>query len=311
MITICITSCKKDNTNPTSTYSDEMILHSNKVLSLIKQFDEKMSSTLKSGEIIELDSAIWNTEALQNYTYAFPDSSTKAFIVFNSNYTLAVDANGMVWLSDVQVLNNQMEVDYQSNLNSLQSEVKLMHFCDVVLDSVEGNTAYISSISGFGTNPLPNIYWSFSDDDDWIWGTLGENLGNPPAGKCDGTHVGVSDGSNELEWRLNNPLTSPQPSGFTDLVTLQATYALFPGPNGEIRIYVDVLANPYNCLYNEDLEYYLYEADDIIYTYQPTGLRPTGKSFVSIEIIDDLELGLSNYIHRYEVTYGAPYTNPE
>ena len=315
MITICITSCKKENIHPTSTYSDEMILHSNKIVSLIKQFDEKMSSTLKSDEKIELDSAIWNTEALQNYTYAFPDSSTKDFIVFNSNYTLAVDANGMVWLSDVQALNNQMEVDYQSNLNSLQSEVKLMHFCDVVLDSVEGNTAYISSISGFGANLLLNTYWSFGDDDDWIWGTLGENQGNPPAGKCDGTLQGVSDGSNELEWRLNNPLTSSQPSGYTDLVTLEAVPYDFPDGVGGYRIYIDFTASINNCLYNEDLEYYLYEADDIIHSYQPipNGLRPPGKSFVSIEIADTWFSSQGNvrYVHYYYVTYGSPYTNPE
>lgn len=306
MIAMCISSCKKESTQPNVYPGDEMANHSRKVLSLIKEFDQKINSSLKEDEKIELDSAVWNVEALQNYTYAFPDSSTREFYVFHEYYTLDLDANNKAWLSDVQDLYDDMEADYQSNLNSLQSEVQLMHFCDVVLDSVENNTAYISAISGFGANLLLNTYWSFSEEDDWIWGTLS----GPLAGKCDGTLQGVSDGSNELKWRLNNPLTSSQPSGYTDIVTLQATYAQFPGPIGELRIYLDVNAIADNCLYNDDLTYYLYEADDIIHSYEPNGLRPSGKSFISIDIVADVELGLNNNIHRYYVTYGSAYSNP-
>jgi hypothetical protein len=39
-----------------------------------------MKSTLKTGERIEVDSAVWNMEALQNYTYANPDTAVKDFI---------------------------------------------------------------------------------------------------------------------------------------------------------------------------------------------------------------------------------------
>ena len=314
MITICISSCKKENTQPTLNTGDEIVNYSSKVLSLIKKFDQKMNSILKEDEKIELDSAIWNVEALQNYTYAFPDSSTKEFYVFRDYYTLDVNANNKVWLSDVQDLNDEMETDYQSNLNSLQSEVQLMHFCDVVLDSVEGNTAYISAISGFGTNLLLNTYWSFSEDDDWIWGTLGESQGSPPVGKCDETMQGVSDGSNEIAWRLNNPLASSQPSGYTNLVTLEAGPYDFPDGNGGYRIYLDETATLDNCLHNEDLEYFLYEADEIINSpYElEVGLCPPGKSFVSIHIEDTYTSPGMNikYVHYYLVTYGVAYTNP-
>ncbi len=314
MITMCISSCKKEDTRPAANSADAIVNHSTKVIQLIKRFDKKMNSTLKEDEQIELDSAVWNVEALQNYNYAFPDSSTRDFYVFHDDYTLDVDANNKVWLSDVQDLNDEMEADYQTNLNSIQSEVQMLHFCDVVLDSVEGNTAYISAISGFGANLLLNTYWSFSEDDDWIWGTLGESQGSPPSGKCDETMQGVSDGSNEIAWRLNNPLTSSQPSGYTDLVTVEAGPYDFPDGNGGYRIYLDVTATLDNCLYNEDLEYYLYEADEIINTpYEPeVGLCPTGKSFVNIHIEDTYTSPGMNvrYVHYYFVTYGVAYINP-
>ena len=79
-ITIGIYSCKKENTNQPTNNNDELMVKSTKIIALIKQFDEKMKSTLKTGERIEVDSAVWNMEALQNYTYANPDTAVKDFI---------------------------------------------------------------------------------------------------------------------------------------------------------------------------------------------------------------------------------------
>ncbi|RLD31560.1 MAG: hypothetical protein DRI83_12220, partial [Bacteroidetes bacterium] len=170
-------------------------------------------------------------------------------------------------------------------------------------------TAYITAINGFGFN-LVSGYYPFSDDDDWIWGTLGEDPPTvPPLGKCDGTQQGVSDGSNEIEWRLNYGSNTwvGGSGGYTDVETKYAYPDDFPGTS-ITRIYSDPTLTEYNCLYNEDLTYYLVEADDIIYTYgtPPIGLRPANKYFMSIHIIDD-NFGDLIYAHRYEVTYGIPY----
>jgi hypothetical protein len=126
---------------------------------------------------------------------------------------------------------------------------------------------------------------------------------------------GVSDGSNELQWRLNNPLITTQASGYTNIVTLDASPDQFPDGNGGHRIYFDATYSINNCLYNEDLAYYLEEADEIIYApYEPeVGLRPPGKSFISINISDTYVdySGGSAYVHYYYVTYGNAYTNPD
>jgi len=202
-------SCKKEPVTQTDNQDNEMMAQSKKIVSLIKNFEEKMNSTLKSGEMISLDSVVWNTEALENYTYAYPDSSAKDYQFFRANYTLTVDANKMVLLSDVQALYNQMTADYTASLSSIQSDIKHLIFTDVALDSVVGTTAYLSAARGFGYDWVLNRYWGFAADDDWYWGTLGQEYGNPPLGKCDGTEYGVSDGSDELQWRLNNPVVLP------------------------------------------------------------------------------------------------------
>ena len=203
-------SCNKEPVTQTDNPDYEMMCQSKKIVSLIKNFDEKMNSSLKTGEMIPLDSVVWNTEALQNYTYAScPEYYTKDFKVFHSNYTLTVDANNMVLLDDVQTLYSQMTADYLANFNSIESNEKLLRFSDVALDSIVESIAYVSSTRFFDYHWLLNMYWGFAADDDWYWGTLGQEYGNPPLGKCDGTEYGVSDGSDELQWRLNNPVVLP------------------------------------------------------------------------------------------------------
>jgi len=305
---LLIVACKKDEpmqvNHKTNTELDD---HSTKVLNLIKTFDAKMKSTLKGDERIHIDSVVWNSEALQNYNYAFPDTSTKNFIVYREDYTLSVNASNMALLSDVQSLNTQMEDDILDKLEEIDSEEVFLRYCDVVLDSIVSNTAFITAINGFGFNLVAG-YYPFSDDDDWVWGTLSGTL----QGKCDGSMQGVSDGSNEVEWRLNYGSNTwvGGSGGYTNLETKTAYPSQFPDGSGNFRIYLDPTYTLDSCLYNEDLEYFLLEADDIIYTYgsPPTGLRPSGKSFVGIKITDDL-FGSQVLAHTYEVTYGIPYQN--
>jgi len=308
---LLIVACKKDNPmqvqQNTNTELDD---HSTKVLTLIKTFDKKMKSTLKGDERIHIDSVVWNSEALQNYNYAFPDTSTKNFIVYREDYTLSLNASNMALLSDVQSLNTQMEDDILDKLDEIDSDEAFLRFCDVVLDSIVSNTAYVTAINGFGYN-LVLGYYPFSEDDDWIWGTLNEGpppYGNQPEGKCDGTMQGVSDGSNEITWRLlygSNTWVGGS-GGYTDLVTIEVE----PG-DFENQIYIDYTGTPDKCLYNENLEYYLLEADEIIYNSSPTGVKPAGKNFVSIEIDDTFTSlgGNTVYCHYYKITYGIPYQN--
>jgi len=262
---------KKENTNQSFTQEDEMMVRSKKIISLINQFDEKMNSNLKSGELIELDSAVWNMEALQNYNYAYPDSAAKDFDVTKSNYTIDVDANGTVLIDDVQLVYNEMEANLVEDLNEIPGDVKHIRFADVAIDSIDTGIGYLSVTLGIGSNILIGTYYGFDEDDDWIWGTPGQAYGASPLGKCDGTMVGVSDGSDELVWRLNNPVYTIGPEFkflFTSLVTFEANGFDFENVNYEPRLYVGWDYPEMNCLTNDTLTYYLLEAHDIIHTYE-------------------------------------------
>jgi hypothetical protein len=308
VIMIGFYSCKKEKASQTFTQEDEMMVRSKKIISLINQFDEKMNNNLKSGELIGLDSAVWNMEALQNYNYAYPDSAAKDFNVTKSNYTIDVDANGTVLIADVQLVYNEMEANLVDDLNEIPSDIKHMRFADVALDSIDNGIGYLSVTLGFGSNILIGTYYGFDEDDDWYWGTLGQAYGVPPVGKCDGTMVGVSDGSDELVWRLNNPVVAIGPSHiFTDVDTFWASGFDFLNSNDEYRLYVGWDYPEHNCLTNDILTYYLLESHDIIHTYDyEGGLKPPGLDFSNVEIIDDLWMDGSNskHYHLYLVSYG-------
>lgn len=313
-------SCKKDYTTKPFIQEDELTTHSKKVLSLIKSFDEKMKRTFKSSEQIELDSAVWNIEALLNYSYSYPDSSAKDFVVYKSNYTMDIDANGMVAMGDVEVVYNQMEDSLNAQFNQIPCDIKHLRFSDVALDSVAGSTAYLTLANGYGFNLILGMYYPFEEDDDWYWGTDGEIIGVPPRGKCDGSEVGVSDGSNELAWRLNNPVPTTQATLYTDIETFAVHYmnCTYNEPPQLPRVFSTLDGN--YCMENDTLTFYLEAADLIIFDYNDTtndsgwpiviedgeGARPAGKDFVSVEIVDDFSYYDTKWFHHYQITYGIP-----
>jgi hypothetical protein len=277
------------------------MMRSKKVIALIHNFEQKMNDALKSGETISLDSAIWNIEASLNYNYADPEEAVGEYSFSKSNYTLEVDANGEVSMGDAQSVYALMEQDLGNNFKSGDETVVI--FSDVALDSITGGTAYLSGTNGYSSG-IARHYTPI--DDDWIWGTLTGSL----AGNCDQDDM-TSDGSNELEWRLNNPLPVSQVPiyGFTDIVRVDVSGL---SPSYSERLYVDFSGDVDACLTISDLTLYLEESDDIIYTYQGQGgIRPSGKDLISVMIIDDLiPDGNSTYFHNYGVRYGIPLLVP-
>ena len=307
VMAIGVTSCKKDNTNKPVNQEDELMARSKKVISLIKNFDGKINSNLKSGEVMGIDSAVWYLEALQNFEYANPGEATKEFKTVKSNYTLDLDANGIALFSDVQAVYAQMEETLTLQLSQIPGDEKVVHFSDVALDSIEGSTAYLSTTLGFGYTWLLNMYWPFNTSDNWYWGTLGQEYGNTLLGKCDGTQYGVSDGSDELQWRLNNPVVAPDvPFIWTDLETREAVGFDFQNATGDYRLYVGWDYPEDNCLTHDMLTYYLLQSHYIINDYTE-GLRPVGKTFASVKIDDwlaELPNSQGEHIHYYFITYG-------
>ncbi len=305
-------SCNKQTmTKENKTGQDS---YSKMVTQRIVNFQQQMQSTYKSGTTLSLDSTVWDLEALITNYGAYPDSVAKNFTLKHARFTIQVDANNMVTMSDVQALYQRMIDTINVQLAGINSNVKFMNFSDVQQDSVVGNTAYLSTNNGYSFNLILGIYQNFTDD--WIWGTLGEEYGTPPAGNCAGTDF-TSDGSDEIQYRLNHPVASGQGSAYTDLETDYTNGQYFLDENYVPRLYWDPTHDANHCMHIPELTDNLINADNIIKTYDdidpntglPLGLRPHGKNFIRVQIFDDMTVGSPQfYDHWHEVTYGKPYT---
>jgi hypothetical protein len=213
----------------------------------------------------------------------------------------------MATMTAFETMYDQMEADLLAELEQIPSEEKNLRFADVRLDSLLGSTAYISVVRAFGFKFIYGAYEPFQEDDDWYWGTLGqEEFNNPPLGKCDNTMQGVSDGSDELERRLNNPYfeyAGPWrfiPTSIGDPIVFHGLDDFYG------RLYAGWNYPENNCLTNELLTYYLEESHKILYNLNE-GIRPIGKHLYDVQIYDQLLLLPDNegmYYHEYEATYG-------
>jgi hypothetical protein len=307
-----IVSCKKDNLNNFKQNTNDNT-YSQNVIKRIENFRQQIQGNLKTGTMMTLDTAIWNLEALITNYGGYPDSASNKFILLHSHFTLPTDAGGLVSMDDVQALYQQMVDSITVQLNGIAGNVKFLKFSDVQQDSVVGNTAYLTSNNGYGQGFILGLYPPFTDD--WIWGTLG-NPDNPPySGNCSGTDFS-SDGSNEIQYRLNHPAAVSNAAGYTDLVTNTTDGSHCYDANSNPRIYWDGNGNINRCLEIEELNYFLIEADNIIKTEDNInttnveGLKEPGKSFKSIFITDEMFTPVENYpifFHLYHATYGIPY----
>ncbi|MDY0078876.1 MAG: hypothetical protein RBR87_16530, partial [Bacteroidales bacterium] len=189
-------SCQKEQEPISSKIDQAQLEKSQQIIRQIKGFDTKLNSNLKSGETISVDSLVWYTEALENYNHARPDLQYENFAVSKTTYTATLN-NGSLSMQDASALFSTMQTDLETELANLSPTDDKLKLTDIALDSIDGNIAYLSANRVFGLGLVAGIYEPIDADDDWIWGF--------DQGKCDGSMAGVSDASNEIERRMNNP----------------------------------------------------------------------------------------------------------
>lgn len=317
LLALFVYSCKKDQEPMTNPVDQAQLEKSQQIIRQIEGFDTKLNSNLKSGESISVDSLVWYTEALENYNNARPDLAYENFMVSKTTYTATLD-NGNLSMQDAAALYSSMQTDLETELANLDPTDDKLKLTDVALDSIEGNTAYLSASRVFGIN-IAVLYDEFEEDDDWIWGTVEQTLyGDPPAGKCDGTMYGVSDGSDELQRRLNNPnFAFDQQFVIVDLVTIEyINGGAWSDGNGPLLFWINENQPNFSweyCLTNEALTEQLTNAHTILYNYVGDGgVRPQGLDLSNV-IIDDDFISInfeSNLLHNYTATYGYRVLKP-
>lgn len=303
-------SCNKDSKivpdeiNNTNEYTaDEMALWNQ-----LNNFNLKIKNGLKSEEFISPDSAIWYLEALFNVQNAvgndFEESKT-----YKRDYALSISSNGMVDLSEIADLNDQMIEDLNYELDLIDADNKFLFVADLKKEALKNDSVKISFKGVLARKPA-SLYYPIDSTDNWRYGN---NLG-----RCENTQWD-SDAGKELKRRFNNPyIAYPFPvyhdTTSTGWINIDNSNVLDYTTSGfEDRIYHELATSP-PCIEHDELLQLLIDGHYIIYNKaneSPSGVRIDGLDFKYFELWTNNPNPPDNiYKHNYQVWYGNPVRIP-
>ena len=295
-------SCKKDagvvDTYPASpTYTPEAMA----LWSKLNNFNQKIKSGLKAEEFISPDSAMWYLEALFNVQQA-TDTTFDDVVTYKRNYSLNVNTNGTVNMSDLVAVYNQLVADLQTELQNIDADYKFLIIADLQETTMKSGDFEMELTAGLGINPL-FYYEPITTDDNWFYGNM--------LGRCDGTYLGQSDAGQELKRRFNNPNMAypfPHNAWINIPIPVEISNANYP----DRIFYEEALSNP--CIEYDQLTYLLTQGHYIIYNDKNAELpseKPDGLYFKALDLwTNNQNPPDGEYWHKYLIWYGTPINIP-
>jgi len=281
----------------------------------------KHNSSLKSSNPISLDSAEWYMETQFNVEEATTIEPYSLIQKDSTYYTLILNGSGMVELSSMNTMYNEILDDVDSIEYVISNPEAIPVFAHLELLSKDENEAEMMLVLGIG-NYFSGYYAPFYDIDDWYYGN---NLG-----RTDGEYLYLSDAGQELGKRINNPFfqyfqpgayVEPRESVEVRYDDYPDIYSLNPESNVGYLTYYEVSTSfPSPVLENEELTFYLNNLHNIVYTYddqtvansdQP-GKHPPGFVFEYLTTWTDTDpiTGGYYYEHAFTIHYATRVNIP-
>jgi len=323
MITTIIISCAKQeqaelsSSTPEIYQSDADVQIENK----IKAFKSKMeylreNPTFKSGETMEIESAVWHIEAASNQTYG--DAGTQYSKLVLDSFNIEVPAsNGEIQLNDLQVAYDEMINGLSDIYNSIPDENKQLIVNDISLKSEDEGTATFGITAGFGVEGDFGTSGVF--DHDWYYGEL--------AGDCDYNDPGT-DAAEKLEAKILARKGTPPPHTY---YTDEETFTIYANSylNNEDLIPEDnmydflmfrcwdddanIWPNVHTCVSVDEMNFYLLGTEYVLNHDKPQFARPPGKSLITVDLHGNYipNANGTEYLHYGTVQYGIPHQGSE
>lgn len=213
--TVAFVSCKKEQTPVASNQGKS-------TLARIKEFKRQLEAVelnpdSRTVTYMSIPDAVWNIEALFNYTYAHPNDAYGQTVCCDTTLNLPVCSNDSVSLVDLNVFNGQM---YEAVLTLYQAAVldnKRFLILDVEAGERNGNLQTIElhtvqgSLIGEQTPPNPPQNGPFENGISWYYG---ENWGN-----SQGLYWHKKDAADTLTGMLNHILVPTPPENHEYIYT--------------------------------------------------------------------------------------------
>ena len=155
----------------------------------------KEKPAYKSGELISIDSLIWDFNATLNFDYSQVDDPYKDFYSQSVYPELAVDENNMVNLDAAMAVYQQLETDVQNTMSAAPYSDKAVQFTYISIEGLENQVLTLKSKTTVGEKGDKQIT-PFGPGDNWMYG---DNLGD-----CIGNYFMERDGADEIRDAAEN-----------------------------------------------------------------------------------------------------------
>jgi hypothetical protein len=283
------------------------------VLKKINAFKAKLDK-IEAGTMPEtgtgttVNDAIWNIEALVNSRYARANESFAQLASAKSTIIVALNDDGTIDNNALLVAVNQSKQKLTNQYQSFSENEKHVIAIDIRKKEpqVESATNIILEVEGVYGLRRPLSSLSFGPSDWWHWGF--------ELGRCDvAPPTRVSDAALQLSLKLNRRAIV-EPIYFTDVELREFVGGTFPNPDDMtpddndrdfLTYFQDRNLPNYNvlaCLSPSDMNFYLAGGRTVINL-----LKPTGKSFINIDLHSDVVVPFDHLLHRGPIQYGIAH----
>ncbi|MCQ2308520.1 MAG: hypothetical protein MJZ78_00855 [Bacteroidales bacterium] len=312
-------ACRKNQVKPQPEVVNDITLtpdYDAKVksfVSRVKHFEETLEKckTMRVAGNMQIDSVLWNMEALFNTSYSSPEKDYVETVKQDLTFYVNLDEDGSLPLNDVSNLyedvTNSVRDAYAND--GITEDKSLMTVVfekgEVVGDRSSVDVHVISGRSNDNNGHVIVEDGPFKPGDCWYFGEYG--------GSCDDPSI-VYDAAEIIEDSINYYFAgTPVPvSGCRyinyNLITKSLEGPEYLRPNGESYIYnSSYTSNPSLYFNYERLNYYFNGEKKVILQLLPNDLKNTGElldnvCFIQVDIRGILESG--NAFHHNSITYG-------
>lgn len=295
-------SCRKDKVQSLMNEEQE-ISYTAEELSVwrnLTTFNQKIKSGVRDEEFISPDSAMWYLEALYNVQ----ETSNKPFaelVTFERSYSLALNENGTLNMSEVVSVYNQMLADLNIEFEQIDADYKysvIGNLEELPSRDSDFTMSFVAAIGVF--NPL-FFYDEITTSDNWRSGNM--------KGKCTNTQWD-SDAGIQLKSRFNNPSIAHDTTSVWTIVD----YIIVDNDDFPNRIVNEYSTGGEPCIEYDELQYYLSQGHYILHNTlnnSPTGSRPDGYVYRFMRLWTNDDYPNDNkYWHKYGIFYGIPSHSP-
>ncbi len=305
---ISISSCKKEDQSIMDNSNGKYTENALNIWNRLNSFNNKMKDGNSSRDIVLVpaDSVIWYLENMLNIQLSV-DTSFSTSDKYRENYTLDLDENGFVAMSELTTLYNQMESDIENQLGQIESDYKYLLIADLYEENSRSGDMEIALDGIYATGRFMT-YTPFTEDDNWYYGHM--------LGREDGSYLYQSDAIVQLAMRINNQGIKPTFQYNTWLDPIQSPNNI--GSPSNDRMFYEVAASAPVIEHNDMLTYlmswhYLVynSSSDIPYGYFPTGPGYEDYYFHLVDYWTNEQPPSDNkYWHGMDAFYGVPVYMP-